>query len=368
MTEPISAGPIRHLYLHVPFCARVCPYCAFYVHRGGAEAQRQFLGALVGEIGAARARFDLQPETIYLGGGTPSLLAPELVGELFAALPPGAREVTIEVNPATVTEAKAVAWRAAGINRISLGAQSFDDAYLKTLGRDHTPEEIGETVALLRAHGFANIGIDLMYALPGQPEAVWNETLRRALLLKPDHISSYGLTYEEDTPFFERLKAGEWKTDEAGEIAMFERTFATLAEAGLPFYELSNFARPGFESAHNRAYWNGNDYLGLGPSAYSTVGALRWHNLRDTARYVEQIGQGESVIGEREDLPPEVKVRERILFGLRRREGIARELLAGQEEAVGQALETGMAEWHDDRLRLTRRGRLVADSVAGLFA
>jgi len=375
MTEASSTAPsgltgrppIRHLYLHVPFCARICPYCAFYVHRGGAEAQRDFVRALIGEVGWARHEFDLQLETIYLGGGTPSLLAPEWIGELFAALPPACREITLEVNPATVTAAKAAAWKEAGINRISLGAQSFDAEYLKLLGRDHTPDEIGETVALLRAHGFANIGIDLMFALPHQPEAIWTETLRQAVALRPEHLSAYGLTYEEDTPFFERLQSGEWKTDEAREAAMFERTFTTLAEAGLPFYEVSNFARPGFESAHNRGYWEGRDYLGLGPSAYSTVGDLRWHNLRDTARYVEKIRGGESVIGERESVPPEVRRKERIMFGLRTREGVERETLLGCESAVAEAQENGLAEWHGDRLVLTRRGRLVADSVAALF-
>ena len=261
----LGVGPVRHLYIHVPFCAKICPYCAFHVHRGGAAARRAFVEGLVREVGWAREVFDLELETIYLGGGTPSLLSPEEVAALFGALPSASGEVTIEVNPATVTEAKAEAWRRAGIGRISLGAQSFDAGYLKLLGRTHLPEEIGETVSLLRRHGFANIGIDLMFALPGQPGEVWKETLRRALELEPDHLSAYALTYEEDTPFFERLKRGEWKTDEGREIAMFEETAVTLAEAGLPFYEISNFARPGFESRHNRAYWAGANYLGLGP-------------------------------------------------------------------------------------------------------
>ena len=362
-----GAAPIRHLYIHVPFCAKVCPYCAFYVHQGGIEARRAYVAALLREIAWARAAFDLEPETIYLGGGTPSLLAPEMVAEIFAALPPASREVTMEVNPATVTEEKARAWKAAGIGRISLGAQSFDAGYLKLLGRDHTPEQVAETAALLRAHGFANLSVDLMYALPGQPPAVWTETLRRALALKPDHVSSYGLTYEEDTPFFERLQKGEWAVDEAREIAMFDETFATLAEAGLPFYEVSNFARPGFESAHNRGYWAGADYLGLGPGAYSTVGAERWFNLKDTASYGERLAAGRTVIAERESLTPETKRRERVLLGLRTREGVARGLLDGHDRALETAVEEGLAAWTGDRLVLTPRGRRVADGVAGLF-
>lgn len=360
-------APIRHLYLHVPFCAKVCPYCAFYVHQGGIEARRAYVAALLREIAWARAEFDLRPETIYLGGGTPSLLTPDMVAEIFAALPPASREVTMEVNPATVTEEKARAWKEAGIGRISLGAQSFDAGYLKLLGRDHTPEEVGETVALLRAHGFANVSIDLMYALPGQPPEIWTETLRRALALRPDHISSYGLTYEEDTPFFERLQKGEWRTDEAREIAMFDETFATLADAGLPFYEVSNFARPGCESAHNRGYWAGADYLGLGPGAYSTVGEERWFNLKDTVRYGELLAAGESVVGEREALSPELKRRERILLGLRTREGVPGALLEGRDGAIETAVDEGLAVWEGERLVLTERGRRVADGVAGLF-
>ena len=222
-------------------------------------------------------------------------------------------------------------------------------------------------MALLREQGFSNIGIDLMFALPHQPEDIWVETLRQAAALQPEHLSAYGLTYEEDTPFFERLQSGEWKTDEAREVAMFERTFEILADSSLFFYEVSNFAKPGFESAHNRGYWEGRDYLGLGPSAYSTVGDLRWHNLRDTARYVEKIAAGKSVIGEEELLAPETRRKERIMFGLRTREGVDLALLSGYETAVAQATENALAEWIGKRLVLTRRGRLVADSVAALF-
>lgn len=360
---------MRHLYLHVPFCARVCPYCAFYVHQGGGQAQRAFASALAREIGWARQAFDLRPETLYLGGGTPSLLPPESVEELFAALPAMDGEVTMEVNPATVTEAKARAWKAAGINRISLGAQSFDADYLKLLGRDHRPQDIAETVALLRAQGFDNIGIDLMFALPGQPERVWRETLEQAIALQPEHISSYALTYEEDTPFLSRLKSGEWKQDEPREIAMFEEAFARLAGAGLPFYEVSNFARPGRESRHNRAYWLGAGYLGLGPSAYATVGGARWQNVRDTARYVAQVEAGRLPVelAEREEFSPEIHLREKILFGLRMREGVPAALLQGFEKPAQEAVEEGLAVWEEERLKLTPRGRLVADGVAGLF-
>jgi len=364
MTEPI-----RHLYLHVPFCARICPYCAFYVHRGGVQDQRAFVDALVAEAALAREAFPFDLDTVFLGGGTPSLLPPDLFAPLMAALPPrrpGA-EVTLETNPMTVTPERAAAWREAEINRVSLGVQSLDAAFLKVLGRDHTPEIAERSVALLREAGFDNVNIDLMFALPGQPTEGFAATLQRALALRPDHVSAYALTYEEDTPFLDKLNRGELKRDEEAEIAMFEETAAALAEAGLPFYEVSNYARPGFESRHNRAYWRGADYLGLGPSAVSTVGAARWTNVKDTARHAAEVAAGRLPIGEREDLPPGTRKKERIMFGLRTREGIEKELLSDSAAAVAEATGEGLAEWKDDRLVLTRRGRLLADSVAGLF-
>lgn len=360
---------IRHLYVHTPFCAKICPYCAFYVHGGGVEAHRDFVAALRTEWTRAREEFPLELETIYFGGGTPSMLSAELFSEVAQELPSGeiVREFTVEVNPATVTAKKAAAWRAAGVNRISLGAQSFDAEMLKLLGRQHAPEDIAETCALLREHGFENINIDLMFALPGQSEAKWEETLRAALDCAPKHISAYALTYEEDTPFFEKLQRGEWRQDEASEIAMFERTRDVLGAAGLIDYEISNFALPGFESQHNLAYWRGADYLGLGPSACSTIGGLRWRNVPDTRAYTERLARGESVRGELETLDPATRTKERIMFGLRMREGVARTEFDGAEPQLNQLAANGLAFEQDGRVRLTPRGQLVADGVAGMF-
>ena len=383
---------IRHLYVHTPFCAKICPYCAFYVHRGGAAAQREFVAALRAEWRRAREEFPIALETIYFGGGTPSILSAglftELAGELFSEkssfpsnCPPQEfaelaeemscvhawSEFTLEVNPATVTPEKAAAWRAAGVNRISLGAQSFDAEMLKLLGRQHAPGDIAETCALLREHGFENINIDLMFALPGQSEAKWEETLRAALGCAPKHVSAYALTYEEDTPFFEKLQRGEWRQDEAREIAMFERTRDVLGAAGLVDYEISNFALPGFESRHNLAYWRGADYLGLGPSACSTIGGLRWRNAPDTRAYAERIARGESVRGEMEKIDAATRAKERIMFGLRMREGVLRAEFGAAESQLGQLAAHGLAFEEDGHIRLTARGKLVADSVAGMF-
>jgi oxygen-independent coproporphyrinogen III oxidase len=360
---------IRHLYVHTPFCAKICPYCAFYVHGGSVAAQREFVAALRTEWSRAREEFPLALETIYFGGGTPSMLSAELFAQIAQELPrePLPGEFTLEVNPATVTPKKATAWRAAGVNRISLGAQSFDAEMLKILGRQHAPEDIAETCALLREHGFTNINIDLMFALPGQSEAKWEETLLAALACAPNHISAYGLTYEEDTPFFEKLQRGEWRQDEAREITMFERTRDVLGEVGLVDYEISNFALPGFESQHNLAYWRGAEYLGLGPSACSTIGGRRWKNLPDTRGYAERLERGESVREELETLDAATQARERIMFGLRTREGVARAEFGDDVAQLRELSINGLAFEEAGRIRLTPRGKLVADSVAAMF-
>lgn len=361
---------IRHLYVHVPFCAKICPYCAFYVHQGGVARQREFVAALRKEWQRAREEFPLALETIYFGGGTPSMLSAELFAELTEELPhgPAPREFTLEVNPATVTPKKAAAWRAAGVSRISLGAQSFDTEMLRLLGRQHTPGDISETCALLREHGFENINIDLMFALPGQSEVDWEATLQAALACEPKHVSAYGLTYEEDTPFFEKLQRGQFRQDEAREIAMFTRTREVLGAAGLLDYEISNFARPGFESQHNLACWRGADYLGLGPSACSTVGTMRWRNVPDTRAYGERIARGESVRKEVEEIDAATRTRERIMFGLRMREGVALAEFGGAASRLKELETDGLVIQEGDHVQLTSRGQLVADSVAGMFA
>jgi len=359
---------IRHLYVHTPFCAKVCPYCAFYVHQGGAAAQRGFVAALRTEWQRASQEFPLELETIYFGGGTPSILSAELFAEVTVDLQATVDvEFTLEVNPATVTPEKAAAWRTAGVNRISLGAQSFDAEMLKLLGRQHAPEDIAETCALLRKHGFENINIDLMFALPGQSEAKWEETLHAALACMPQHISAYALTYEEDTPFFEKLRLGEFRQDEPREIAMFERTREVLGASGLVDYEISNFALPGFESRHNLGYWRGADYLGLGPSACSTIGGLRWRNVPDTKAYGERIARGESVRGEMETLDAATRAKERIMFGLRMREGVARAEFGDDTKQLAELAAHGLAFEADGQVRLTPRGKLVADSIAAMF-
>ncbi len=357
---------VKHLYIHVPFCAKICPFCAFYVHRGGVEQQREFVAALKWEIEQAQQIYSFNLESIYFGGGTPSLLSAELFNEITYVLPKsGGIEFTLEVNPATVDDRKIAAWKAAGVNRISLGAQSFDQTELQLLGRQHSPADISETISLLRSADFSNINLDLLFAVPNQDEKKWTKNLEAALACNPDHLSAYALTYEEDTPFFQAKMEGKFEVDEEREIRMFESTVEILTQAGFPPYEISNYARPGYESRHNQAYWEGADYLGVGPSAVSTIGNQRWKNIANTRDYIARCSAQSSLKIELENLSEETKNKEKLMFGLRTRKGIPSETISS--EMRSRLLEEGLILEEENRVRLTSRGRLVADSIAALF-
>ncbi|MEZ0255467.1 MAG: radical SAM family heme chaperone HemW [Chthoniobacter sp.] len=363
---------IRHLYFHIPFCPKLCPYCSFYVETGSKNKTTRFLDALLREVEAARATYDLQPETIYFGGGTPSALTCEqleyLLGGLRERLDLRAlREWTFEVNPATVRADKARVLRSAGVSRISLGVQSWDDGLLKTLGRIHDAEQATQTFDVLRKAGFANINIDLMFAVPGQTLAQWQATLDRTVALQPEHVSSYCLTYEEDTEYFRQLQLGTFRQDDDRDADLFETTIDMLTTAGFGHYEISNYARLGFESAHNFAYWRGADYLGFGPSAFSTVGLQRWQNIPDSAAFMDKVLADESSTGFTEELTAETRTGEIAAFAVRTREGIATDALHRWSKEMQEFHELGFLENRGDRTVLTRRGKLMADSVAEAF-
>ena len=363
---------IRHLYFHIPFCPKLCPYCSFYVEVGAGNKTRDFLDAMLREVDDAAQRYALRPETIYFGGGTPSSLLTAqleyLLGGLRARLDLSAlREWTLEANPATVRADKARVLRDLGVSRISLGVQSWDDALLKVLGRVHTAAEAERTFELLREAGFPAINVDLMFAVPGQSAAQWRATIEKTIALKPDHISSYCLTYEEDTEFFRKLTGGQFRQDDERDAQLFETVMDTLTAAGFAHYEISNYARPGFESAHNRAYWLGADYLGFGPGAFSNVGLSRWENIRDTAGYMRRMLAGESVAGFREQLTPRMRAGEVAAFRIRMSEGVPRAALAGWADAIADFEAHGLLEAVGANVRLTRRGKLLADSVAEAF-
>jgi len=358
------------LYLHIPFCHRVCPYCSFYKHTPGGTPIGEFINAILAESRHRLAQCGEKPRTLYLGGGTPSMLSPHHLTQLFDGLREivdfdKLDEVTMEANPATFDAGKARHFLEIGVRRISLGIQSFSPHVLGILGREHSAEQAAESLKILRGAGMPSINIDLMFSIPGQSEADWSDTLDRAISLKPDHVSAYNLTYEEDTAFFEALRRGEMREDEDADARLFHLADEKLAAAGFDHYETSNYARPGHQSSHNQGYWRGEDYLGLGPSAVSTISGTRSKNLSDTAGYATLVrGVGHAIV-EAEPLDGEALRIERIALGLRTSEGIPLSLLhaAGLERAALFS-EAGLASIRNDRLILAGKGRALVDPIA----
>lgn len=369
------------LYLHIPFCHRICPYCSFYKHTPGGTPIGEFIAALGLE---AIWRRDLQslsqnpsqykgvenPFSIYLGGGTPSMLSPKHLTDLFTSIRntidlSETSEITLEANPATFDLAKAELFRSLGVTRVSLGIQSFSPHVLETLGREHSPEQASESVAILRAAGIPSVNIDLMFSIPGQSLADWESTLRHAVALKPDHISAYNLTYEEDTAFFESLKNGTYTENEDHDADHYHLAEDILTAAGFDHYETSNYAQPGHHSQHNQGYWEGADYLGLGPSAVSTIHGVRQKNIPDTAAYISRVNSIGHAIHETEALTPTQRRIELIALGLRTSRGIPLGLLdaASLEKAKTLATEN-LLHIGETRLNLTALGRPLVDPIA----
>lgn len=310
------------------------------------------------------------PRTLYFGGGTPSMLSPGHLTRLFTALHEGVdfatlEEVTLEANPATFDAAKARLFGRLGVTRVSLGIQAFDPQVLATLGRQHSVAQALESVAILRQAGIPSVNIDLMFSVPGQSRDSWRATLEQALALNPDHISAYNLTYEEDTAFFDSLRRGDMRDDEDHNAELFHLADALLSDAGFDHYETSNYARPGHHSSHNQGYWRGEDYLGLGPSAVSTIANVRSKNIADTSRYIAQIQTLGHALAEAETLDAEAQRLERIALGLRTREGIPLTLLT--PAALCRAADLAAADLlrlSADRLVLVHHGRALVDPIA----
>lgn len=361
---------VRHLYVHIPFCPKVCPYCSFYKEAGSARKAPDFLDALVRELEMRAKSLPLRPATLFFGGGTPSALSvPQLdmLLERFAEILDlsALREWTIEMNPATVSLRKAALLKSHGVNRVSMGVQSWNAQLLAVLGRVHTAEEALHSHEILRAAGFASVNLDHIFGIPTQTPEQWRETLEQSIALNPEHLSAYCLTYEEDTEFMERFQRGDYHQDEEADAVFYETTMDVLEGNGYAQYEISNFARPGRECLHNLCYWKGNDYLGLGPSAFSTIQGARWQNVANTDAYVASLlADRKFPVGFRETVTPETARRERIAFGLRTRDGVPLDLL-GEQTTWSHMVEGGIATLRDGRLVLTRRGRLLADAVAG---
>lgn len=367
---PFHFSVIEHLYIHIPFCPNICPYCAFYKESAGRERVELFLDALL--IEAASHAPQLRPRTIFFGGGTPSALSFSQMERLLAGLHSSLdlsalEEWTIEMNPATVALDKAHLLRAGGVNRISMGVQSWDDALLKTLGRTHSADKAEESFHLLREAGFQNISIDLIFGIPGQSLASWKKTLERSIHLAPEHLSAYGLTYEEGTEFFHLLGRGMMKQNEHLEADQFELAADLLEEKGYGQYEVSNYAKKGYESAHNMAYWLGSDYLGLGPSAFSTVAGRRWRNICETGLYSSSTISGTTARDFEEELSPAILASERAAFGLRTYHGLDFEKARPWQQAMEEMEGHGLLYRTEDRWLLTRKGFLLADTVGEIF-
>lgn len=356
---------VRHLYVHIPFCPKVCPYCSFYKEASDRNKTQAFLDAVLAEAGAESE--GLQPWTIFFGGGTPSALSTSQLQYLIGGLRERidfsqVREFTLEMNPATVSLEKAKALIALGVNRVSMGVQSWDEELLKTLGRVHSGPQARRSYEILREAGVANVNLDLIFGIPGQTRDQWLDSIRQTLALAPDHISAYCLTYEEDTEFFERFRRGEFAPETERDAAFFETAMDAFEAAGYGQYEISNYAHPGRECLHNLGYWRGADYAGLGPSAVSTRDGWRRKNLPDTEAYIRQILAGGDRFEALERLDAETKRLEKLSLGLRTREGIEATVL--DSEKLQELMNLGFLRTAEGQVSLTRQGRLLADQLA----
>lgn len=373
--EPaVDGGRIRSLYVHAPFCARRCFYCDFAVHVASGVDHGEWLAALAGELRTLDEEgdfvLDSSLDTLYVGGGTPSLLGPAAMDGLARLLGPSRLsgselEWTGEANPESFTREVARAWRAAGVNRVSLGVQSFHAPSLRWMGRLHGVDGAREAVATARSAGFANLSIDLIFGLPEQLGRDWGHDLDEALALDPPHVSLYGLTVEEETPLGRSVAAGREKVASEGRYQEeYLRAVERLEGAGYEAYEVSSFARPGHESRHNSAYWSGRAYLGLGNGAHSYVHPIRRWNVRDWATYRDQASGGSLPVADQERLDDEATRLERIWLGLRTRRGVALDDLGpAARECVSAWVREALATDEDEVVRLTPRGWLVMDRL-----
>jgi oxygen-independent coproporphyrinogen-3 oxidase len=367
-----NCTPIIHLYVHIPFCARICPYCAFYKERADSSQTQRFCEALLCELDERCTRLRVEPKTIFIGGGTPTALTTSqleyLLGGFRDRLDLSAtREWTVEANPGSVSPRKAELLRSLGVNRISLGVQSWEEELLELLGREHNAAQADASFHILRDAGFTNVNIDLMFGLPGQTLAQWEATLKKTIALGPEHISAYCLTYEEGTEFFVRQARREFREDTDSDARFLERAMVRLESAGFEHYEISNYARDGYASSHNGGYWAGEDYLGIGPSAFSTVGLERYQNVSDYRSYSDLVLAGGSPIGSTEALTAEIKRGERIALSLRTVRGIPSVELNRWPNQRREFEELGLLREVEGNCVLTRRGKLLADSVAEAF-
>lgn len=368
------------LYIHIPFCLSICNYCNFNRGLFDAGLKGQYVAALDREIGAA-GRGEVA-DTIYFGGGTPSLLDCDEIGRLVAAcrstfaVSSGA-EVTLEANPETVTEEQLAGYRAAGVTRLSFGVQSFRDEELKRLDRRHDAEQARRALRIARAAGFDNISLDLMMWLPQQSLADWMQSIDELIRLAPDHASLYLLELYPNAPIQEAMARGQWsRTPDDDAADMYVSAMERLEAAGYRQYEISNVARPGKESRHNRKYWEDGSWLGLGCGAHSTRNGVRWKNVSSPVDYVTRVGASQDLVTERRILSDREQLEEAMFMGLRLVEGVDLDRIRARYgvdvwyvygESLARYVAAGLVERCGSCLRLTRRGMLLAQEVMTVF-
>jgi len=378
-TEQVKAEDAEPLglYVHVPFCASTCDFCAFYQVQPTANSIRGFIEGVGREAGLAGWNRPLT--TVFWGGGTPGLLPPADLDRLAKSVSVvsgnsghAPSEWTVELAPASVTAERLKVLRAAGVTRASLGVQSFRPALLEGLGRLHSVEQVYRAYDRIRDAGFPSVNIDLMFALPGQTEAEWDADIDEALALEPDHLSTYCLTFEEDTALWVKLAQGRVRLDSDREAVLYERTWDRLEAAGFGQYEVSNFARPGHECRHNVNTWLMHEWVGLGPAAASQYDGWRGANVADLGQWQEDLLRGERMTRDRIELSPGLLAEDALIFGLRMNAGVDTAVWRARcpeapwarvDALLGQLVEEGHALRDGLRISLTRRGRLIADAI-----
>ncbi len=375
------------LYLHIPFCLRKCPYCAFVSKQASPGDISSYVDTLLQEMQLATGQYTAskQLKSIYLGGGTPSLLTPQQISQLLQQAESlfgiaNNAEITMEVNPGTVDANLLIGFRQAGINRLSIGVQSFDANMLELLGRIHSSDQTKEAFAAARSAGFDNIGIDLIHSLPGQNMTMWQNELQQAIELAPEHLSIYGLTVEEDTPFASRYHDENQLPDEDSSADMYEAADSILATAGYEHYEIANYARPGYRSQHNSGYWQRDGYLGLGAGAHSFLSCgeygIRFGNNADIDQYCKDISKGKLSNQDRHQLNMDDAMAEFMFLGLRMSDGVTGEdfkdkfcvdleTIFGKE--LNQMLQQGLLKLENKHISLTLRGMLLSNRVFSSF-
>jgi oxygen-independent coproporphyrinogen-3 oxidase len=370
MSAPVQSATA--LYLHVPFCASSCDFCSFYQEQPKRGEIDRYLDAIEREM-------ELHPpgrvETAFWGGGTPGLLPADDLRRLGRAMTKAAGlpgEWTVELAPSSVRADKLAALKEIGVTRVSMGVQSFDDATLDALGRRHSPKQIMEAWELIEAAGFASRNLDLIFAIPGQDEKRWTDDLARAMELNPDHLSTYCLTFEEDTAMFVKLSQGKVKIDRELEAFLYRRTWETVEAGGYSQYETSNFARPGHACRHNLITWEMGSWIGYGPSASSQWGHVRWTNPANLDQWVKGVEAGQPVREQAKALSARDLLCDALVFGLRLNEGVDLFALAerfetpvpqGVRDLFADLVEEDLMELAGTRFRLNGEGRLRADAV-----